>query len=197
MNIVQLNSVTLALVFAITQSAPAIAQQTTNSQSITPERFALTATDLGPEWSLREQHVNTIDGVDSYQVIYASVAKSTLQLTTALAGTPHSAEMLVSNLRSRFQQHATLGQLSVSSIAEDTFMGRAPLGDGEAFKVVSLEYAQAMTITYAFRVGDVFAVVDYRLEEVSTRGANKIHSQAAVFARQQETKLRTAIAPPS
>jgi len=174
--------VTLGVV-ALSNPSLGYAQQTMNAQALTPEGVALTATDLGPEWSVAAQNTETLaDGTKLSYTRFSSASGRAVNLTTAVAPNPDYAEAVVSYLRYQVESNG----LTVSSVQNNGY------GDGRAFKGEAT-VGRALSIVYMFRVRHLIALVDY---VGSTASVGDIETQAVTVARKQEARFFAAFAPP-
>src|SRR5262249_40055153 len=168
---------------AIVVAAPALplAQQTMNAQPLTPQGIALTAQDLGPEWSVASQKTDElVEGTPMYTAIYRSPSGRVVRITTAVATSVDLAEAVVSYLRYEAEREG----MTVSSVQNNGF------GDGRAFKAEFTDGKQ-IQVSYLFRVRNLTAFLDY-VGNVS----GDVQQQALALARKQEAKLFAAFAPP-
>jgi hypothetical protein len=175
-----------ALLFAlaaIVVAAPGLvyAQQTMNAQPLTPQSLALTATDLGPEWTASAQNTEVLEGgTPIYTVIYRSPSGRSVRITTAVATSVDLAEGVISYLRYELDRQG----MTITSVQNNGF------GDGRAFKA-ELSDGQRTMVSYLFRVRNLTAFVDY----VGSANSD-VQQQALALARKQEAKLFAAFAPP-
>lgn len=172
------------VVLAMMNPTLSYAQQTINAQALTPEGIALTAAELGPEWSLADHHSTSLeDGTNLYEAVYTSPAGRGLVLTTAVTSSPEFAEALLTELRYEFENDG----MTITSVQSNGF------GDGRAFKAQCQCKANLTSVAFLFRVRNLMAAVDY----LATTNASDAQTQAVVFARKQESKLFAAFAPPT
>lgn len=169
------------LVLALVSSSVGYAQQTMNAQTLTPQGVALTAAELGPEWTEVSRNSSSFQGSLRYDVIYASPAGRTIDLTTVVASSTDLAEESISALR------YFLGDvgMSIVSVQNEGF------GDGRAFKAQCL-CGGKMRISYLFRVRQLVAWVEY----MGAPEASDVQAQALAVARKQEGKFFAVFAPP-
>jgi hypothetical protein len=170
------------LVMSLMSPALGYAQQTMNAQALTPEGIALSAAELGPEWSIGEHHSATLPGGSVvYDVIYTAASGRGVELFTDVSASADLADAVISTLRYDLD---TAG-VTVSSVQSDGF------GDGRAFKAQASD-GTTILIGYLFRVRNLMVEVTYS----GSASAGDIQTQALAVARKQEAKLFAAFAPP-
>jgi hypothetical protein len=172
-------AVTLALVL-ITVPTLSYAQQTMNAQPLTPQSIALTAQEIGPEWSVRTQSTDRVEGFDLYGVIYTSPSGRAVRITTAVATNDQMADGVISYLRYELERQG----MTITSVQSNGF------GDGRAFKAEDND-GQLVMVSYLFKVRNLTAFVDY----VGSSTATDVQAQALALARKQEAKLFAFFAP--
>ena len=168
---------------AVVRPGLGYAQQTMNAQPLTSEGIALTAAELGPEWSQAEHHTEPIEG-GAHLAFYMFSAPTgrAVRLATAVTIDPRYAEAVINYLRYQLETDG----LTVSSVQNDGF------GDGRAFKA-QLSQGDRLSLVYLFRVRNLMAFVDYE----GSAAAGDVPTQALNVARKQEGKLFAAFAPPA
>src|SRR5262245_27591178 len=87
----------LAMAFALPGSV--FAQQTMNAQVVTAQGIALTAAEIGPEWTETRHVARRINGFDRYDVYFSAPSGRAMLISTAVADTPELAEAVLSVLR--------------------------------------------------------------------------------------------------
>ena len=81
------------VVFTVSSPTMGYAQQTMNAPALTSEGIALTADELGPEWSLAEHQTRPFEeGTSLYDVRYSAASGRVVRLTTAVTSSPQLAE---------------------------------------------------------------------------------------------------------
>ena len=159
------------------------AQQTMNAQPLTSDGIALTAVDLGPEWSMTEHHSFTLeDGTVVYQVTYSAPSGRAVRLTTAAATSPELAEAVITFLRYDLEKNGA----TITSVQSNGF------GDGRAFRAQFTD-GKVLSVTYLFRVRNLMAFAGY----AGPASAGDVESQAIGVARKQEAKLFGFFTPPA
>jgi hypothetical protein len=158
------------------------AQQTMNAQKLTPDTIALSAADLGPEWSVASHQEQTLDdGSQLANFRYSAASGRQLLLTTAVAPGVNYAEAVLTYLRYQVEKDGG----AVSSVQSNGF------GDGRAFKA-EWQGPQLVEVAYMFRVRNLIALIGY----VGPASTGDVESQAQAAARKQEAKLFGFFAPP-
>jgi hypothetical protein len=166
---------------AIVVAFPAAGYAQINAQPLTPQAIALTAQDLGPEWTMTSQQSDEIDGTTMYRVVYSSPSGRAVRIQTAVTTSVDLAEGVISYLRYQLEQEG----MTISSVQDNGF------GDGRAFKAEASDGQRTM-VSYLFRVRNLTAFVDY----VGGANAPDVQTQAVAVARKQEAKLFAVFAPP-
>jgi hypothetical protein len=173
--------VTLSLI-ALGNPGISHAQQTMNAQALTPEGIALSATELGPEWSVAQHNTSTLDdGSQMSQTRFSAPSGRVVNLTTVVAVSPQEAEAVITYLRYAVEQRG----VTVSSVQSNGF------GDGRAFKAQASDRG-TLEVLYLFRVHNLIAFVNY----AGSATAGDVEAQATAVARKQEGKFFAAFAPP-
>jgi hypothetical protein len=158
------------------------AQQTMNAQQLTPDTIALSAPELGPEWSVASHHGQTLDdGSQLAEFRYSAASGRQLLLTTGVASGVDYAEAVLTYLRYQVEKEGGV----VSSVQSNGF------GDGRAFKA-EWQAQQLVEVAYMFRVRNLIALIGY----VGPASIGDVESQAQAAARKQEAKLFGFFAPP-
>lgn len=158
------------------------AQQTMNAQPLTPDTIAVSAADLGPEWSVASHQGQTLDdGTPLSNFRYSAASGRQVLLTTALAPNPDYTEEVLTYLRYQVEKDGA----TVSSVQSNGF------GDGRAFKAES-HGSQMMEVASMFRVRNLIALIGY----VGPAWAGDVETQALANARKQEARLFAFFAPP-
>jgi hypothetical protein len=154
---------------------------TINAQPVTGENIALTAAELGPEWSMTSHSAQTSnDGTQIYRVGYSAPSGRQVHLTTAVA-TPELAEAVVSYLRYGLNDDGFI----ITSVQSQGF------GDGRSFRAQATDGSD-LVIAYLFRVHNLLAIVFYS----GAASAGDLQTQATGVARKQEAKFFAVFAPP-
>jgi hypothetical protein len=158
------------------------AQQTMNAQQLTPDTIALSAPELGPDWSVASDQAETLgDGSALAHIRYSAASGRRLFLTSAVAPSADYAEAVLTYLRYQVEKDGGV----VSSVQNNGF------GDGRAFKA-EWRGPQLMQVGYLFRVRNLIALIGY----VGPVSAGDVETQALAIARKQEAKLFGFFAPP-
>jgi hypothetical protein len=158
------------------------AQQTMNAQKLTPDAIALSAPELGPEWSVASDQEETLDdGTQLAELRYSAASGRQVLLTTGVAPSVDYAEAVLNYLRYQVERDGGV----VSSVQSKGF------GDGRAFKA-EWHGTQHVEVAYMFRVRNLIALIGY----VGPTSAGDVESEAQGAARKQEAKLFGFFAPP-
>jgi hypothetical protein len=139
------------LVVAALLTSPTLANAQPATQSVTAQSLALTAADLGPEWSMCCQ--DTPSGL--YHVVYTNPTGGEVQIYTGIGANTDDVDHLVSSVRDLRQGVGA----TIKSVQGQGF------GDGRAFES-ELNDGQKAVVSYMFRVHALFASVDYRARPV-------------------------------
>ena len=168
--------VAIFVMTALIVSPSLAAAQPAPGHSVTSRGLALSAPELGPDWSM--DHQSTPSGL--YQVVYTNPSGRAVEITTGVAPTTDDAEKLISGMRYVMESTGS----AVNSVQAQGF------GDGRAFES-EFSDGQKSVVSYMFRVHEIFASVDYQ----GPARATDVSSLALAVARKQEAKLWAALAP--
>jgi len=160
---------------ALIVSPSLAAAQPAPGNSVTSRSLALSAPELGPDWSM--DHQSTPSGL--YQVVYTNPSGRAVEITTGVAPTTDEAEKLISGMRYVMESTGS----TVNSVQAQGF------GDGRAFES-EFSDGQKSVVSYMFRVHELFASVDYQ----GPARATDVPSFALAVARKLEAKLWAALA---
>ena len=173
----------IVVVVASLSLSPALsyAQPTTNAQALTPEGLAVSATELGPDWTVSGQQSFSLAGSGLYRVVYTTSSGRVAQFATGVAANVDLADQIISATRNIVESTGS----SISSVQDQGF------GDGRAFKAQNSD-GRVLMVSYMFRVHQLFGAVDY----YAPVGAPDVQALALAFARKQEAKLWAVVTPP-
>src|SRR6266571_9445156 len=135
------------LAAALLASPTLATAQPAPARPVTPQSLALTAEDLGPDWSMCCQ--STPSGL--YQVLYTNPTGGEVQIYTGIGASTDDTDQVVSGVRDLRQAAGA----TIKSVQDQGF------GDGRAFES-EFNDGQKAVVSYMFRVHTLFASVDYR-----------------------------------
>jgi hypothetical protein len=165
-----------------TGSTVGYAQQTMNAQPLTPESIALSAAELGPEWSQVKHTSDSLpNGTQLGYWMYSAPSGRVINLTTAVAPNPDYDDAVINYLRYGLEGKG----MTISSVQSNGF------GDGRAFRA-QVSDSNVLSIVYMFRVRNLLALINY----AGAAAAGDVDTQAVNVARKQEGKFFAVFAPP-
>jgi hypothetical protein len=152
------------------------------AQSATAKGIALTAQELGPEWTQSSESSEAFEATELHTVYFDAPSGRSIRIVTAVASSVDLAEVVISHLRYELQDIGA----TITSVQSNGF------GDGRAFRA-EFSDGRHTVVSYLFRVRNLTAFVDYE----GATGAPDVNSNATSISRKQEAKLFAAFAPPT
>jgi hypothetical protein len=170
----------ITFLITVALSALVLAPSLVSAQSVTAPDIALTAEEIGPDWTVLGRDKRQAAGTEIARVELASPSGRDVVITTGVAVSTELAEALITYLQDVF---GTYGG-DVQSVQSKGF------GDGRAFRSQYIDGAHR-GVMYLFRVRNLVTIVDYS----GGSSANDVPQQAEALARKQEGKLFAVFAP--